>query len=181
MPAGFYINLPLGTVTFVILLFFFNPKNKSTTSLPLGQKLARLDLPGLIMFIPAVIMLLLAVQRGGNTHAWRSATIIGLIIGFAILMGIFAYWQYRIGDDASIPFRIVGQRSVYSSVAMLFFGLGAVQMMGYYIPMWFQVIHGASPVHSGIRFLPTVGGNLVASVVTGGLGKCLLAYAPFLM
>lgn len=60
---------------------------------------------------------------------------------------------------------------MYSAAAMVFLGLGSVQLIAYYIPMWFQVIKDASPVESGIRFLPTVLGNLVMSILAGGLGE----------
>lgn len=168
----FYINLPLGLITFLTIVTFFHPYSRPTTQLTLAQKLPHLDLPGLLLFIPAVVMLLLAVQWGGNKHAWRSATVIGLIIGFAGLMGCFAYWQWRQGEDASITFRIARQRSVWSAVMLSFFGMGSIQLIAYYLPMYFQVIKGNTPVQSGIRFLPTVLGNLVSSIVTGGLGMC---------
>jgi hypothetical protein len=115
-------------------------------------------------------MLLLALQWGGNRNPWKSATIIGLILGFVIMIGLFMVWEWRQGDEASIPRRIIGQRSVYSAAAIVFFGLGSVQIIGYYIPMWFQVIKGVSPVGSGIRFLPMVLGNFVGAILFGGLG-----------
>ena len=89
-------------------------------------------------------------------------------------MTCFVWWQWRQGEDASIPWRVAGQRSVYSSVLMSFFGLGSVQLIAYYLPMYFQVIKGNTPVQSGIRFLATVLGNLVSSILTGGLGMYLL-------
>ena len=170
----FYINLPFGAITAVITVFFFRPNDRSTTQLPFQQKLKHLDLPGLLLFVPAVIMLLLAVQWGGNKHAWKSATVIGLIIGFALLMSVFAAWQWHQQDEASIPPRIIGQRSVYSAATMLFFGLGSVQLVAYYLPIWFQVIKGATPVESGIRFVPSVLGNFVMSIISGALGTYLL-------
>jgi len=115
-------------------------------------------------------MLLLALQWGGKRNPWKSATIIGLIIGFVIMICLFAIWEWHQQDEASIPPRIMGQRSVYSAAAIVFFGLGSVQIIGYYIPMWFQVIKGVSPVGSGIRFLPLVLGNFVGSILFGGLG-----------
>lgn len=169
--AGFYINLPLGAITAVVLVFFFSPKERTTTQIPFFEKLKHLDLPGLLIFMPAVIMLLLALQWGGHTYAWKSATIIGLIIGFGIMMIMFAAWQWHQQDEASIPPRIMGQRNVYSAAGMVFFGLGAVQLQAYYLPVWFQVIEDATPVQSGIRFLPTVLGNFFMAIVSGGLGE----------
>ena len=115
-------------------------------------------------------MLLLAVQWGGNRNPWKSATTIGLIVGFVVMTSIFAVWEWHQQDEASIPPRIMGQRSVYSAAAIVFFGLGSVQILGYYLPMWFQVIKGVSPVGSGIRFLPMVLGNFVGAILFGGLG-----------
>lgn len=176
----FYINLPLGAVTVITLLFFFKPKGGSTSGLPTIEKFKHLDLQGLALFVPSVVMLLLAVQWGGNKYPWKSAAIIGLIFGFAILMTLFAIWQWRQQDEASIPPRIVGQRSVFSAAAVVFFGLGSVQVMAYYIPMWFQVINDNSPVKSGIRFLPAVLGNLVMSIVAGGLVTKFGHFNPWL-
>jgi MFS family permease len=128
--SGFYINLLLGAVTLIILTLFFHPKSNSLSTLPATRKIKQLDLPGLGLFIPAVIMLLLAVQWGGSKHAWKSATIISLIVGFFIVMCMFAVWEWHQGDGASIPPRIIGQRNVYSASAMVFFGMGAVQLIG---------------------------------------------------
>lgn len=170
----------MGAVTVITLLFFFKPKGGSTSGLPTIEKFKHLDLQGLALFVPSVVMLLLAVQWGGNKYPWKSAAIIGLIFGFAILMTLFAIWQWRQQDEASIPPRIVGQRSVFSAAAVVFFGLGSVQVMAYYIPMWFQVINDNSPVKSGIRFLPAVLGNLVMSIVAGGLVTKFGHFNPWL-
>jgi hypothetical protein len=174
---GFYINLPLGAVTALTLTIFFRPNEGKLAKLPLGQKIKHLDLPGLGLFVPGVVMLLLALQWGGNRNPWKSATTIGLIVGFVLTIALFIAWEWRQGDEASIPRRIMGQRSVYSAAAVVFFGLGSVQIIGYYSPMWFQVIKGVSPVGSGIRFLPMVLGNFVGAIVTGGLGKITFLFS----
>ncbi|KAE9374685.1 MFS general substrate transporter [Stipitochalara longipes BDJ] len=176
----FYINLPLGAVTAITLTIFFRPNDGKLTKLPLAQKIKHLDLPGLALFVPGVVMLLLAVQWGGNRNAWKSATTIGLIVGFVIMTSIFAAWEWYQQDEASIPPRIMGQRSVYSAAAIVFFGLGSVQILGYYIPMWFQVIKDVSPVGSGIRFLPLVLGNFVGAILFGGLVTKFGHFNPWL-
>lgn len=116
-------------------------------------------------------MLLLAVQWGGNKYAWKSSTIIGLFVGFGLSMIAFGAWQWKQQDEASIPPRIIGQRSILSAIVVVFLGMGSVQLIAYYLPIYFQVIKAESPVHSGIRFLPTVLANFTASILTGGLGS----------
>jgi hypothetical protein len=115
-------------------------------------------------------MLLIAVQWGGAKYAWKSATIIGLIVGFALSMILFVIWQWRQKDEASIPLSVMGNRSVYSASLLVFMGLGATTMMAFYIPMWFQVVKDSTPLQSGVRFLPNVAGNIVMGILAGALG-----------
>lgn len=121
-------------------------------------------------------MLLIAVQWGGEKFPWKSATIIGLLVGAAATLFLFILWQWHEKDEASIPFSVMGNRSVYSASVLVFMGLGGTAMMAFYIPMWFQVVKGATPVESGIRFLPNVAGNVVMGILAGALGTFSLCY-----
>jgi hypothetical protein len=57
--VGFYINLPFGAATAVLLFFFFHPR-RDDNSLRFRQKLLRLDLPGFLIF------------HSGSTHVASS-------------------------------------------------------------------------------------------------------------
>lgn len=44
----------------------------------------------------------------------------------------------------------------------------------YYIPLWFQVVKDASPTMGGVYYLPSVGSQVIGSIMTGALSKLIL-------
>ena len=64
----FYINLPIGGVTMLIIFFFLDIPARDTTKLPLRKKLLQLDVLGTVLLVPGVVCLLLALQWGGQTY-----------------------------------------------------------------------------------------------------------------
>lgn len=122
-------------------------------------------------------MLLLALQWGGEKYKWSSATVIGLLCGFAVLTPLFWMWQLHEQDEAGIPPKIFMQRTVFSSAVVGWFAFGGLQLVTYYLPIWFQVILGASPTKSGVYYLPSVLGDISASVMGGVLGRLPFPYS----
>lgn len=119
-------NVPIGAIVGVIVFLFCNPSfesNKENLCMPFKKKLKHLDLLGTVIFLGSIVSLLLVLQWGGRTIAWSSATSIGLFVCFGVLMIIFVLLQWRLGDYATIPFRIARIRSVYMG-AMVLFTLG---------------------------------------------------------
>lgn len=84
-----HVNLPVGAITFLALIFFFHPQKHSRAKESFRQKLQHLDAVGNFLLITAVIMLLVALQWGKVTYAWSDARIIGLLVGAGIESLIF--------------------------------------------------------------------------------------------
>ncbi|PYH77508.1 MFS general substrate transporter [Aspergillus uvarum CBS 121591] len=177
----FWINLPIGAITIGTLVFFFNPPPRDSTTSPVLHRLKSLDLIGALLFAPAVIMILLALQWGGTTYAWKSATIIGLFIGGAGLGLVFAGWQAYKGDGAMIPPRLMTERTMLFSCLGEFCAMGAVYISIYYLPEWFQVIKGASPTKSGLMYLPLALSDVLSATLTGASLKYLGYPNPYLL
>ncbi|KAF2462745.1 MFS general substrate transporter [Lindgomyces ingoldianus] len=163
----FWVNLPCGLVTAALLFFLFTSPSRPESDVSLHQKLLSLELPGFLLFIPTTVMFLLALQWGGTTYDWYSAKIISLLCCSVVMMTIFAAWQWREGDRASIPPNVIGQRTVASSAVVAFLAMGGLQLTTYYLPIWFQVIKGVSPTRSGLMYLPSVFGNMALSIFGG--------------
>ncbi|EXL66565.1 hypothetical protein FOPG_17267 [Fusarium oxysporum f. sp. conglutinans race 2 54008] len=153
----FYINLPLGGVTAVVILLILKlPPKPASKRGSFLQVLKRLDPIGTAVFIPSIICLLLALQWGGVKYQWLNARIIVLFAIFGVLLIGFVTIQLIMKDDATVPPRIAGNRTITSAALFGFCIGGSFFILTYYIPIWFQVIKNTSAVRSGIYSLPMI-------------------------
>ena len=79
------------------------------------QKVKEMDILGAFVLISAVVCLLLALQWGGTTYPWHDSKIWGTLLGFGLLIILFIYLQYRRQDRATLPPRVLKQRTVCAS------------------------------------------------------------------
>ncbi|KAJ0413748.1 major facilitator superfamily domain-containing protein [Aspergillus carlsbadensis] len=175
----FYINLPLGAVTFVFVVFFFKAQRaiKSTTGLP--EKLLQLNPLSMALFLPAVICLLLALQWGGAKYPWSDGRVIALFVVFGVLLLLFVGLQWWQQEDATIPPHLIRNRNVWGSSLYTFSLTGSFMVFTYYLPIWFQSIKGVSATQSGILNLPMLAGVGVCSVIAGAIVTAFGQYMPF--
>lgn len=131
----------------------------------------KLDLIGFCFFAPAMIQLLLALDYGGNEYSWSSETVIGLFCGSGTTFISFLAWEYRTGTDAMFPLQMFRQRIVFFCCLFLFFGGGMTACATYYLPLYFQVVKGVSPMMSGVYLLPNIISQLILVIFAGVLGK----------
>jgi EmrB/QacA subfamily drug resistance transporter len=178
----FYINLPLGAITIiVIILFFKEPDRKAVAKKTWKQRAEELDLIGTVFFMPAIVCLLLALQWGGSKYPWNEARIIVLFVLFGVLIIIFIGIQIWKQDNATVPPRIIKNRSVAASSFFAFCLGSGFFIMVYYLPVWFQAVQGVSAVESGIRNLPLVLGLVLVSIISG-IGVSIEGhYAPWMI
>ncbi|KAI1125926.1 MFS general substrate transporter [Nemania abortiva] len=178
----FFINLPIGAVTLVVIAIFFpDPVQKKPPQEPFLQRLMRFDPIGTLIFIPSVISLLLALQWGGTTYPWSNGRIIGLFVVFGVLILAFLYVQWHQQENATVPPRIFRNRTVMAGSFFAFSIGSAFFLFIYYIPIWFQAVQGVSAVNSGIRNLPMLLSVVVASLFAGGLITAFGYYTPFMI
>ncbi|KAK7019566.1 DHA14-like major facilitator [Favolaschia claudopus] len=163
----FYLSLPLGGITLSLVIFFLKIQHSSTrivTTTNFFQRLLNFDPFGTLVFIPAITSLLLVLQWGGSKYP-----------------SIFTAIQIVAQDRATIPPRILLRRSIWSSSLFAFALGGAFIIVTFYLPIWFQVIHGDSAARSGVNTLPVVIALVAGSVVAGGLITLIGYYAPFMI
>ena len=163
----FWINLPVGAVTFASVMFCFKRRTSAKTREPFFKRVWTLDIVGNIILLGAATMLFLALQFSEQRYSWSSARIVGLLCGFGVTTIIFIAWMIYKGDQALLPPKIVRQRTVAASCGAAFFIYGTILIHAYYLPIWFQAIRGDAAITSGVNMIPYMAANALFSMLAG--------------
>src|SRR4051794_18120519 len=153
----FFINVPLGALAFAVVWRVLH--------LPHTRREHRIDWPGAIALIVALVPLLIVAEQG-RTWGWDSTrAIVCYVIGvLGLIAFILAERAYK--DDALLPLRLFKNRTfTVGSVGSIVLGAG---MFGgiLLLPQYLQVVHGSSPTVAGLQMIP-----LVAGIMTGAMGS----------
>lgn len=151
-------NVPTGGVAIILLSIFLklNESQNKDRNLPLRTKLGRMDLMGTVLFLGAICCLIFALQQGGQRVPWNSSTIVGLFVGFGILLVAFSFVQWTRGENALIPLRVLRQRSILVGNFYLFFiGMltGVVRHTDFKSPYIRIYINAHQSMDSTFRFI----------------------------
>jgi MFS family permease len=133
----FYVKLPIGgIIAGIIVIVFRVPDRAKAAIVTWKQRLGKVDLVGTLFFVSGIVCLLIALQWGGSKYEWNNARIISLFVLFAILIAVFFFEQYRVGEKATVPPRILKHRSVAAACWYAFCMRSAFLIMVYYLPVW---------------------------------------------
>jgi EmrB/QacA subfamily drug resistance transporter len=154
----FYANLPVGGAALFVI----------ATRLERAPRRDRrpVDLLGAGLLSAAASCLVLVTSWGGTVHAWGSPTILALATaGLAAAVAFVA--QERRAPDPVLPLSLFASRAFSVANATGFFV--GVAMFGAvtFLPLYLQVVGGASATEAGLRLLPFVAGSLLASAISG--------------
>ncbi|KAI1345651.1 putative MFS multidrug transporter [Xylaria sp. FL0043] len=178
----FYINLIIGAISVVFLFFTHIPDEALKppfSSALLRSIIPNLDLTGCALFAPATVMFLLALQWGSADYGWSSPTVIGLFAGSGATAILFCLWEWRVGEDALIPFHLVKRLIVWTSTVQNSFLFITNFVGATYVPIYFQAVKGVGPSLSGVYTLPSILTQLLSIVISGALVGRVGYYLPF--
>ncbi|KAF7331034.1 Major facilitator superfamily transporter [Mycena venus] len=179
----FYINLPIGGVTLFVIALFFTAPGASHTKQSMGfaERINQFDPFGTAIFVPAVVCLLLALQWGGSKYPWSDGRIIALFVLFGVFISVFIGIQFWKQDMATVPPRILKNRSIAAGVWFSLFLGSSFFILVYFLPIWFQAIKGVSAVKSGIDNLPMILSLVISSLIAGVFITVVGYYTPFMI
>jgi EmrB/QacA subfamily drug resistance transporter len=170
----FFVNIPVGLISLYLigrLLPMVHPKDAHFT----------LDVAGVATFIGAVVPVLIALTLA-ETSSWVDPTVLGWFgVGFVFLV-VFILVEWR-AKDPMIPLDLFRNRTFSVSVIATFFAVFGFSVLIIFLPLWFQIVQGASTTASGYLLFPFLFGLIFSSIAAGllvsrtGRYKALLAGA----
>ncbi|KAB8218887.1 major facilitator superfamily domain-containing protein [Aspergillus novoparasiticus] len=176
------INLPIGTVSLAVMFFLFSdPRTRQEDDLTLAQKIRELDLVSNCLFIPSLTALFIALSWAGTKYPWSDGKVIGLFVVFAVLLTVFLINQYRRGDSAALPFRIIKNRNVIAGFIFTTCTNSMTNVLEWYLPTYYQVVRSRSPSESGYLMIPILAGMMLGLLLQGIGTTTFGYYAPFMV
>ena len=155
----FLINVPV-SLAGVVAIFALVPPSRARERPgldPVGVALSILGLAGLIYGL---------IQAG--EHGWSNAgAVLEMVCGVALLGGFFG-WERRLshrpGGQPLLDLALFRLRSYTWGVILAAVAIFAMFGVLFTMPQFFQGVLGTSPMGSGVRLLPMIGGLLVGAV-----------------
>lgn len=166
----FYVNLPIGVLAFGVLAATLPSHTR-------GEQ-QKIDYAGATLLALALVGIVLVCTLGGVDYKWISPQIIGLALLSIALVVAFMLLEGRVPEPI-LPPRLFRNRifNVTSAVGLIvgFALFGSVT----YLPLFLQVVNGASPTGSGLEILPLMAGLLITSIGSGQAITRTGIYRPF--
>ncbi|WP_241981718.1 MDR family MFS transporter [Cryobacterium sp. TMT1-19] len=156
----FLINLPIGIIALAIVLKFLH--------VPHFARPVRIDWWGAVSVILAAAPLLLVAEQG-RTWGWGSIPSIACYVIGLFSIAAFILAERLMGDDALIPLKLFRSSTFrMATILGVFVGFGMFGAM-MTVPLYLQLVNGATPTESGFLMLPMIAGLMISSIVSGQL------------
>lgn len=170
----FYVNLPVGGFSLVLLFLFLHTHYQHDTTL--SQKIKRIDYIGNILIMGATAAVLCALTYGGSRYAWSSwQIIVPLVLGLAGLVLFMVFEQSKFCREPVVPPRLFKNRTSLVVIINTFLFTVLLYWVLFFIPVYFQAILGSSPARAGVQMLPitlvAIPGAVIAVIVLSKFGK----------
>lgn len=156
----FFVNVPLGVLA-IVVLWFGMPRPQT------GQRHS-VDWWGAVALVTGLVPLLLALNWGGSEFSWTSVTILALL-GFALALLVVFVLRERRASEPILDMALFGDRAFSMSMLVLF--LSGVGLFGsiMFLPLFMQVVQGASAAASGQLLIPMMVSMVTGSILCGQL------------
>jgi EmrB/QacA subfamily drug resistance transporter len=155
---AFYVNVPIGTLALTVLAVYLPADAK--------RREARIDYAGAALLAGVVVAIMLIASWGGSQYAWSSPQILGLIAGAVALLAAFVVRE-RSAAEPVLPLRLFGDRVFAVVSAGAFVATLSLFAAIVFLPVFLQLVTGASATRSGLLLLPLLGASALSTIAAG--------------
>jgi EmrB/QacA subfamily drug resistance transporter len=154
----FYVNLPLGIAALVVL----------AATLPGVRERVEhaVDYLGTLLLATSLSAIVLLTTLGGTSYDWDSPLVIGLGVLSVLALIAFVEVERRVPEPVLPPALFRNRVFVVTSAIGFVVGFALFGALTY-LPLFQQVVRGASPTESGLQLIPVMAGVLIASIASG--------------
>src|SRR6476646_363811 len=154
----FLVNVPIAIAALIVVT--------RTLHLHHERRDHRIDYWGAVTLTIGLVPLLIIAEQG-REWGWDSSSAL-LCYGIGVL-GLVAFFviERAMGEEALVPLRLFQIRTVgVSSIVSVFIGMGMFGGIAA-LPLYLQIVKGATPTQAGLQLLPLTLGIMFGSILSG--------------
>ncbi len=132
LPSSSWLvfSVPAGAILIGLVLWVL-PKNATSLSISI-RSFGHIDWPGGVSSLTASVLLVFALEEGGVSYSWGSATIVASFVIQGLSWACFTFWELFLTSRDSrwqmlpvFPANLIGQRVIasailYTSIPLIF-------------------------------------------------------------
>jgi hypothetical protein len=165
----FYIVVGMYVVVLTVITLLYNPpKRELQTTLTQREKLGRLDWIGYALFVPGLLLFGFALTSSTGIYPWSSPKIIGPLVVGAILLFVFALYEWLLKKDGVLHHGVFTNGRNFPIVYGLFFIEGLLFFAtNAYFSYEVAVVYGKGLFAAGAYYALGFATLIVISQITG--------------
>ena len=154
----FFVNLPIGILALAVI-------GRLLPNIKGRRRNIRIDYLGVITLTLGLLPILVGLTVA-ETSQWTDPAVWGSIAAGGVFLIVFVLVEARAAEPV-IPLHLFRNRTFSASMVAIFlatFGFGAAII---FLPLYFQIVEGASATASGYKLLPFLIGLIISSIASG--------------
>ncbi|MDR3533788.1 MAG: MFS transporter [Rhodopila sp.] len=159
-PSVFLVNLPLGLLAAILVM--------RLPAHPSRGGSVQFDVWGTVLFAGFIAPVLLAMERAQHIDLAAAPAVVGLL-ALAIVSLVLLIRQEKRASAPLLPIQLFRQAGIWRTDTLAACVAGQTVSLVSFLPMYLQVVRGASTAHSGVLLLPLTVGIAAGSFFCGRL------------
>ncbi|KAI7966323.1 hypothetical protein MJO29_002071 [Puccinia striiformis f. sp. tritici] len=160
----FRINMPLAILCGLAAIFFMPLKKVSGSW---KKKLGQIDFAGSALTLTSTCLFILGLTWAGVRYPWSSQQVVIPLCFSAPTAGLFVIWKWKFASIPVMPLRIFTSPIVCGVLLTQAVNGWAGLSLTFYLPQFYQLIYGYSPLKSACLLIPITVSQTFTSTLSG--------------